>query len=98
MPDHRWWVYWRLSGTPTLVHAPDVKVSLPQLVVHSWDPDFPQNDGAIAHGSAAHLNEVLLDREVCELRITESSCSGPHPWLVLVPMMTRVNNFVLDPV
>lgn len=79
-----------------LTHAPDVNVPLSQRIVHSRNPDFPQDDSAIAHESAAHLNEISLDRKVCELNVTEPSCAGPHLRFVLVPLMTRVNDFMLD--
>lgn len=81
---------------PALAHAPDVNVSPSQLIVHRWNPDFPKNDGTIAHSSAAHFNEILFNREIGEFRVTESCCAGPHLWLVLVPMVARPNDFMLD--
>lgn len=89
------WASSRSRARPALAHAPDVKVSPSQFVIDSWNPDFPQDDGTIAHSSASHLNKILLDGEVGELRITESFCAGPHSWLMLVPIVARVNDFVL---
>jgi hypothetical protein len=80
-----------------LAHAPDVNVSQSQLVVHRGNPDFPQDDGTIAHSSAPHFNEILFNREIGEFRVTESYCAGPHLWLVLVPMVARLDDFMLDP-
>ena len=79
------------------VHAPDVNVSPSQLVLDSWDPDFPQDDGTIAHDPAAYLDEILLDREGGELRIREPRCARPHLGLVRVPMVARLNDFMLNP-
>lgn len=73
-----------------------MNVSRSPLVVHSRNLDLSQDDGAIAHESTAHLDEILLDRKACELRVSESSCTRPHLWLVFVPIVARVNDFVLD--
>ena len=73
-----------------------MNVSPPELVLDSRNPDFTEDEGAVAHGPTPYLYEIVLDREMRELCVTQPSCTRPHLGLVLVPMVARLHDFVLD--
>ena len=73
--------------------------TLSLVVVDGRDPDLAEDDGAIVSAavvSASDLDEIVVDGERGELLVGEASCARPHPRLVLVPVVSRLDDFMFD--
>lgn len=76
--------------------SPYVDKALALLVLDSWNADLAQDDDPVAHGATAHENKVLVQIEMNQLFVGNVSRSGPHPRLVLVPVVARFHDRRLD--
>lgn len=48
--------------------------------------------------TTTYQNEILLDREICQRVVGETSRSRPHPWFVFIPVVTRFYHLGFDDV
>lgn len=65
-------------------------------VINSWDPDLAKYNGPIRRSCTANLDQVLVKIEMGERLVGQPSGPGPHPRLVLVPVVARFNDCGFD--
>jgi hypothetical protein len=66
------------------------------IVVQGRNSDFPKNDSSISGRSAADLYQIPFDVEANELSVGQTAGPRPHFGLVLVPVVTGLDDFRSD--
>ena len=70
--------------------------AFPKFVFEIWYFEFTKDNGPIAGGSAPNQNQILLGGECGQLSVRQFMDTRPHFGFVFVPVMTRLDHFLLD--
>jgi hypothetical protein len=65
-------------------------------IIDSRDSDLAEDDRAVRGGRAPAFDEVVLDREACQLVVAQARRARPHFGLVLVPVVPRFDDLGFD--
>lgn len=60
------------------------------------DPDLPEDNSPVGRSSASYENQIGFNGEIGQILVRDSMSPGPHFRLMLVPIMARLLDFVLD--